>query len=120
MIRVFFPFVPECHILQLLTSISGSDYFVNPDWLFATPSDAASWEGLTRRSNLIALCEASKGQIDDRKMLEIIGTALEDGGAMNELTVFQMVMIPETGMLWLRVIGGSGWTQIDLSGFLLN
>ena len=97
-----------------------TNYFVNPDWLFATPSDAASWEGLTRRSNLIALCEASKGQIDDRKMLEIIGTALEDGGAMNELTVFQMVMIPETGMLWLRVIGGSGWTQIDLSGFLLN
>ena len=51
-------------------------------------------------------------------MLEIIGTALEDGGAMNELTVFQMVMIPETGRLWLRVIGGAGWTQIDLSGFL--
>jgi len=95
-----------------------TNYYVNPDWLFATPSDAASWQGLTRRSNLIALCEASKGQIDDRKMLEIIGTALEDGGAMNELTVFQMVMIPETGRLWLRVIGGAGWTQIDLSGFL--
>ena len=97
-----------------------TNYFVNPDWLFAIPSDAASWEGLTRRSNLITLCEASKGQIDDRKMLEIIGTALEDGGAMNELTVFQMVMIPETRMLWLRVIGGAGWTQIDLSGFLLD
>lgn len=97
-----------------------TNYFVNPDWLFATPSDAASWEGLTRRRNLIALCEASKGQIDDRKMLEIIGTALEDGGAVNELTVFQMVMVPETSMLWLRIIGGAGWTQIDLSGFLLD
>ena len=42
----------------------------------------------------------------------------EQGGALNELTVFQMVMIPETGMLWLRVIGGAGWTQIDLSSFL--
>ena len=60
----------------------------------------------------------SQGQIDDRAMLEIIGTPLKDGGAMNELTVFQMVMVPETGMLWLRVIGGAGWTQIDLSGFL--
>lgn len=95
-----------------------TNHYVNPDWLFATPSDAASWEGLTRRSNLIALCEASKGQIDDRKMLEIIGTALKDGGAMNELTVFQMVMTPETSMLWLRVIGGDGWVKIDLSGFL--
>ena len=95
-----------------------TNYFVNPDWLFATPSDAASWEGLTRRGNLIALCEAAKGRIDDRKMLEIIGTAFENGGAMNELTVFQMVMVPETGILWLRVIGGDGWTQIDLSSFL--
>ena len=42
----------------------------------------------------------------------------EQGGVLNELTVFQMVMIPETGMLWLRVIGGAGWTQIDLNRFL--
>ena len=42
----------------------------------------------------------------------------EQGGALNELTVFQMGMILETGMLWLRVIGGAGWTQIDLNGFL--
>ena len=48
----------------------------------------------------------------------IIGRPLAEGGAMNELTVFQMVTVPETGMLWLRVIGGAGWTQIDLSGFL--
>ena len=48
----------------------------------------------------------------------IIAATIEEGGAMNELTVFQMVLIPETGMLWLRVIGGAGWTQIDLSGFL--
>ena len=47
-----------------------------------------------------------------------LGTPLEDGGAMNELTVFQMVMIPETGMLWLRVTGGAGWTLIDLSTFM--
>ena len=48
----------------------------------------------------------------------IIETPLEDGGAANELTVFQMVMVPETGRLWLRVIGGTAWTQIDLSSFL--
>ncbi len=92
--------------------------FVNPDWLFATPSDAASWECLTRRANPIALCEAARGAIDGQRMMDIIGTSLADGGAMNELTVFQMVMTPETGRLWLRVIGGAGWTPIDLTGFL--
>lgn len=95
-------------------------HYVNPDWLFETPSDAASWDSLTRRSNLIALCEAAKGEIDDCKMKEIIGKTLEDGGAMNELTVFQMVLVPELSILWLRVIGGAGWTKIDLSSFLLG
>ena len=97
-----------------------TNYFVNPEWLFPTPSDAASWEGLTRRSNLIALCEAARGRIDDGAMLKIIETPLKDGGAMNELTVFQMVMVPQRGMLWLRVIGGAGWTQIDLYSYLQN
>ena len=95
-----------------------TNYYVNPDWQFATPSDEASWEGLTRRGNLIALCEASKGQIDAQRMMDVIETPLEEGGAQNELTVYQMVVVPETGTLWLRIIGGADWTQIDLAGFL--
>ena len=95
-----------------------TNFFVNPEWLFALPSDQASWQGLTRRKNLIALSENAKGGIDAQKMIEIVGTSVEGGGAMNELTVFQMVVIPESKNLWIRVIGGSGWTQIDLSGFL--
>lgn len=95
-----------------------TNYYVNPDWLFRTPSDKASWEGITRRKNLINLCEAAKGKVDDTKMREIIGTSMEDGGAMNELTVFQMVVVPETKQLWIRVIGGAGWTQVDLSKLL--
>ena len=95
-----------------------TNYYVNPEWLFAVPSDQASWQGLTRRKNLIALSENAKGGIDAQKMAEIVETSVEDGGAMDELTVFQMVVVPESRILWLRVIGGSGWTQIDLSGFL--
>ena len=95
-----------------------TNYYVNPEWLFALPSDEASWQGLTRRNNLIALSEKAKGGIDAQKMLDIIETSVEDGGAMDELTVFQMVVVPESRNLWIRVIGGSGWTQIDLSGFL--
>ena len=95
-----------------------TNYYVNPEWLFAVPSDEASWQGLTRRKNLIALSEQAKGGIDAQKMMEIVETPVEDGGAMNELTVFQMVVIPESKNLWIRVIGGSGWTQVDLSGFL--
>ncbi len=52
---------------------------VNPDWQFTTPSDAACWKGITRRNNLIKLCEASKGTIDYQKMQQIIETPLNDG-----------------------------------------
>ena len=95
-----------------------TNYYVNPEWLFAMPSEQASWQGLTRRNNLIALSENAKGEIDAQKMIEMVETSVENGGAMNELTVFQMVVVPESKNLWIRVIGGSGWTQIDLSGFL--
>ena len=92
---------------------------VNPDWQFTTPSDAACWKGITRRNNLIKLCEASKGTIDYQKMQQIIETPLNDGGAMNGNTVYQMVVTPETLTLWLRVIGGTDWLRIELSEFLL-
>ncbi|MBR5109629.1 MAG: alpha/beta hydrolase [Clostridia bacterium] len=95
-----------------------TNYYVNSDWQFSVPSDAASWEGITRRKNLIALCEAAKGQIDAQTMMGIIETPIEEGGAQNALTVYQMVAVPETRMVWLRVIGGTDWIQINLSGFL--
>ena len=95
-----------------------TNYYVNEDWLFFTPSDKACWDGITRRKNLITLCDSAKGKIDAQKMMEIIETTEENGGAQNEMTVYQMVVVPETKTMWIRVIGGAGWTQIDLSGFL--
>jgi len=97
-----------------------TNYFVNPNWLFVTPTDAQCWQGITRRNNLITLCEASKGTIDVPKMKEIIKTPIAEGGAMNEMTVYQMVVVPETKTLCLRVVGGADWLQIDLSGFLMG
>ena len=95
-----------------------TNYYVHPDWLFATPSDSASWEGLTRRANLISLCEADKGRIDPEAMMRIIETPIENGGAMNKLTVYQLAVEPETLTLWLQIVGGSAWTRIDLKSFL--
>ncbi len=95
-----------------------TNYYVNPDWLFSVPSDDASWSGLTRRQNLIDRCEEQKGNIDESKMMEIINKTVEDGGAKNDLTVYQMVVVPKTKTLWLQITGGSSWTKIDLDSFL--
>ena len=82
------------------------------------PGDGDAFMGITRRANLIALCEAAGGRIDAAGMREIIEKPLEEGGAMMDLTVYQMVAVPETRTLWHRVTGGSGWTRIELKGFL--
>ncbi len=95
-----------------------TNFFVNPEWIFKTPSDAACWNGITRRNNLITLCETFKGTIDEQTMKQIIETPLTRGGAMNDMTVYQMVVTPETKALRLRVVGGEGWLNIDLNGFL--
>ena len=97
-----------------------TNYYLHPDWLFATPSDSACFQGLTRGANLISLCEAEKGSIDAETMMRIVETPMENGGAMNELTVYQMVVEPETLTLWLQIVGGSAWTEIDLGSFLLD
>ncbi len=97
-----------------------TNYYVNEDWLFATPSDKDSWSGITRRDNLIALCEKNKGKIDEEKMKEIIDTTIKDGGAKNDLTVYQMVVVPKTKTLWLQITGGSSWTKINLDSFFKN
>ena len=95
-----------------------TNYYVNPEWLFAVPSDEASWLGMTRRNNLIALSENAKGAIDAQKMIEMVDTSVENGGAMDELTVYQMVVVPESKELWIKVVDGADWTYIDLSVFL--
>ena len=76
-----------------------------------------SWSGITRRNNLIELCENNKGKIDAEKMMEIINKTVEEGGAKNDLTVYQLVVVPKTKTLWLQITGGSEWTKIDVDSF---
>ena len=102
--------------------LASTNHYVNPEWEYPVPTDETSWNALTRRDNLIALCEAEKGSIDVPAMQRIIDTAEQDGGARNELTVYQIVAVPETLTLWVRVIHSPepAWEKIELSGFLLS
>ena len=97
-----------------------TNYYVNPDWEFPVPTDETSWFSLTRRSNLIAQCEAEKGRIDAEAMRRIIDVSEDDGGARNELTVYQIVAEPETLTIWARVVHApqSDWVKIDLADWL--
>ena len=97
-----------------------TNYFLNPEWDFPVPSDADSWNAISRRDNLLKLLEAKKGSVDVSVMQDIIATPFEDGGAMLDLTVYQLVVVPETFELWIRVIDADddAWFSVDLLSLL--
>ena len=97
-----------------------TNYFLNPEWDFPVPSDADSWNAISRRDNLLKLLEAKKGSVDVSVMQDIIATPFEDGGAMLDLTVYQLVVVPETFELWIRVIDADddAWFSVDLASLL--
>lgn len=72
-----------------------------------------------RRDNLIALADKFKGLITPEKMMEIIATPLEKGGAFRtpNLTSYQYVAQPATLKMWLRIPEYQEWTEVDLSQF---
>jgi hypothetical protein len=72
-----------------------------------------------RRDNLIALADKYKGRITPEKMMEIIATPLEKGGAFRapNFTSYQYVVQTSTLKMWLRVPEYQEWTEVDLSQF---
>ena len=97
-----------------------TNYFLNPEWDFPVPSDADSWNAISRRENLLKLLDSKKGSVDVSVMQDIIATLFEDGGAMLDLTVYQLVVVPETFELWIRVIDAEddAWFSVDLLSLL--
>ena len=95
-----------------------SNYFLNPDWTYPVPEDKNSWMGKTRRDGLLALCRAQKGTIDVEVMKRIIATEMKDGGAANTFTVYQIVTVPRTRDMWIRVVDRGDWVKIDLADYL--
>ena len=97
-----------------------TNYFLNPEWDFPVPSDADSWNAISRRENLLKLLDSKKGSVDVSVMQDIIATPFEDGGAMLDLTVYQLVVVPETFELWIRIIDAEddAWFSVDLASLL--
>lgn len=101
--------------------VAAANHFVHPDWGLAQLDDMKGGQTIARRDNLLALGEKFKGKIDDKKMMEIFDTVIENGGATHpEGTIFQIVAIPGELTMWLKAPGTFDWTEVDLSGLLTD
>ena len=92
-----------------------TNHFADPDWGLPEPEDRAFWFTATRRKNLMALGEHFKGDIGPLRMREILDTPIPDLGATSDLTVYQIVAVPQTRTLWLKAPEVQDWTEIPLA-----
>lgn len=74
-----------------------------------------------RRANLINLAVGSKKNIDANKMMEILDTPLEKGGAtFPHATIYQFVYEPDQQKLFIKSSGYQNWNEISLSRHIKN
>ena len=96
-----------------------SNHFTEFSWGLPRPDDKSNWMTRTRRQNLLTLAKHLKGTIDARTMMKIMDTKIEDLGATTEMTLYQLVTVPERYELWFKVPGIQEWTLIDMKELLL-
>lgn len=107
----------ESHSRQGLMVMS--NHFTEFAWGLPRPDDKSNWMTRTRRQNLLTLAKHLKGTIDARTMMKIMDTKIEDLGATTEMTLYQLVTVPERYELWFKVPGIQEWTLIDMKELLL-
>lgn len=106
----------ESHSRQGLTVLS--NHFTEFSWGLPRPDDKTYWMTRTRRQNLLELAKHLKGTIDSRVMMKMMDTRIEDLGATTDMTVYQMVVVPERFELWFKIPGVQEWTEINMKEFL--
>lgn len=94
-----------------------TNHYVNDGWTFTVPSDADSWNSITRRRNLAEMAMQNKGHIDADKMMAIMSTPIENGGPKHNLTRYQMIAVPEDMTLYIYVPCIGKWTKVSLGEY---
>lgn len=92
-----------------------TNHYLNPQWTYGTPSDADSWNSIARLSNMSALAEKYKGQIDVPLMKSIMSIPLAEGGPCHNLTRYQIVAVPEDMTLHIYLPYRREWVELHMS-----
>lgn len=95
-----------------------SNHFTEFSWGLPRPDDNAWWLTRTRRQNLLTLAKHLKGTIDNKTMMKMLDTKIEDLGATTDMTIYQMVVVPSRYELWFKISGSQSWTEIDMREYL--
>jgi len=99
--------------------LAATNYFVDQSWGLPFPDDKVSSFSIKRRMNLLAMGGKYKGSLDEKIMMNVLDTTIENGGAtFPDKTIYQIVIVPEDFKLWLKAPLTQDWTDIHLKKYL--
>ena len=108
--------------------LATSNHFVEypQTWTVSTPPTDPAAQGYSeiRRNNWLALANSStyNGKFTAETMKAMFETTIPNGGGTfpasgySDKTMYQIVAVPQTRVLWIRVPDYYAWEQIDLNG----
>ena len=106
----------ESHSRPGLTVLT--NHFTEFSWGLPRPDDKTYWMTRTRRQNLLTLAKHFKGTINEKIMMDIMDTRIEDLGATTDQTLYQMVVVPERYEMWFKIPNRQEWTHINMKELL--
>lgn len=100
---------------------ASTNYFLNPSWGL-NPLDRETWNGVTRRRNLLNLIEQENGRFDVTKFKQLMDRKLDEGGARVKETIFQVIFDPMSLDLYVKITANpkASWEQIPLKAYLVS
>ena len=106
-LRSFYPDQSDCFV--------STNFYLNQTWPnLPIPTDETTWFGVTRRNNLLDLLNATE-QHDVESMKTVMDTRIEQGGAVWDTTIYQMIFDSADMSLYLKSTKHQrDWTQIAL------
>ena len=100
-----------------------TNFYLNSSWgtEIPTPTDATTWEGITRRDNLLNLANQSNS-FDIKSVQQLMETPIESGGAYWDLTIYQIIFQPLSNDICLRRTfdDPDNWVCVDLDDYYVT
>ncbi len=81
-----------------------TNYFTIDDWgiLIAKLTDATTWNGVTRKSNLDKLLLKYSNHLNLNNFMDIFDKNIKDGGAVWDLTIYQIIYDTKNKNLYIK------------------
>lgn len=96
----------EIYSPKLEENFASTNYYLNEDWNLPEPQDNTTWQGVSRRNNLLSL-EPYGNQLD--KLKEKLEKKVEDQGAAIKNTIYQVIYDYKDQKLHIKITNHGNW-----------